>query len=221
MINQPSDRTLSVVLIDDDRYILDSLSTILEAGGNVSVAATSTSGRDVLALYRQYEPDVMLLDIRMPEVSGLAAAEELLAAHPQATVVFLTTFADDDYLVRALTLGARGYLIKQEAASLEQSLFAAAQGQMVLGSEVSGRIGQLMGRSGIQAGSDPFPASLSQRELEVARLISEGLDNREIAGTLYLSEGTVRNYISGILQKTGLRDRTQIAIAWWRRKSAR
>ena len=119
MINQPSDRALSVVLIDDDRYILASLSTILEAGGNVSVAATSTSGRDVLALYRQYEPDVMLLDIRMPEVSGLAAAEELLAAHPQATVVFLTTFADDDYLVRALTLGARGYLIKQEAASLE------------------------------------------------------------------------------------------------------
>lgn len=221
MINQTSDRALSVVLIDDDRYILDSLSTILEAGSNVSVAATSTSGRDALALYRQYEPDVMLLDIRMPEVSGLSAAEELLAAHPQATVVFLTTFADDDYLVRALTLGARGYLIKQEAASLEQSLFAAAQGQMVLGSEVSGRIGQLMGRSSIQTGSDPFPASLSQRELEVARLISEGLDNREIAGTLYLSEGTVRNYISGILQKTGLRDRTQIAIAWWRRKSAR
>lgn len=221
MSNQAPDASLSVVLIDDDRYILDSLATILEADGNISVAATSTSGKDALALYRQYLPDVMLLDIRMPEMSGLAAAEVLLTAHPQATVVFLTTFADDDYLVRALALGARGYLIKQEAASLEQSLLAAAHGQMVLGSEVSGRIGQLMGHSGGRIGNGPFPASLSQRELEVARLISEGLDNREIAGTLYLSEGTVRNYISDILQKTGLRDRTQIAIAWWRQKSAR
>ena len=212
---------LTVVMIDDDPFILESLTTILQAYGRVKVAAASTSGADALALYRRFRPQVLLLDIRMPLVSGLAVAEEVLAAFPQANIVFLTTFADDDYLVRALTLGARGYLIKQDTAQLEQALFAAADGQTVLGQEVSGRVGQLMAKGRArtqQAGCDAssFGAQLSQREREAARLIAEGLDNREIAQALYLSEGTVRNYISAILQKTGLRDRTQIAIAWWR-----
>lgn len=212
---------LSIAMIDDDPFVLESLATILEAGGQVKVLATSTNGADALTLYSRLRPQVLLLDIRMPGTSGLTAAEEVLVAFPQANVVFLTTFADDDYLVRALALGARGYLIKQDTAHLPQALFAAAEGQTVLGQEISGRVGQLMAKRGgaipgaAEAGT-AFSGSLGPRERDIARLIAEGLDNREIAQALYLSEGTVRNYISAILQKTGLRDRTQIAIAWWR-----
>ena len=106
---------LSVVIVDDDELVAQSLRTILEARGNVRVAALGTKGAEAAALFNEHHPDIMLLDIRMPDLSGLAAGEAILAAHPKARIVFLTTFADDDYIVRALAIGARGYLIKQEA----------------------------------------------------------------------------------------------------------
>lgn len=174
----------------------------------------------------------MLLDIRMPDLSGLAAGEAILAAHPKARIVFLTTFADDDYIVRALAIGARGYLIKQEARGLAEALHSVMEGQIVLGSDVTDRVSALIGQrpaNGAGAAFDDslshpdnsqatpaFAESLTQRERDIAELIAEGFDNREIAQTLFLSEGTVRNHISAILQKCGLRNRTQIAIAWWR-----
>lgn len=174
----------------------------------------------------------MLLDIRMPDLSGLAAGEAILAAHPKARIVFLTTFADDDYIVRALAIGARGYLIKQEARGLAEALHSVMEGQIVLGSDVTDRVSALIGQrpaNGAGAAFDDslshpdnsqaapaFAEGLTQRERDIAELIAEGFDNREIAQTLFLSEGTVRNHISAILQKCGLRNRTQIAIAWWR-----
>ncbi|WP_302962123.1 response regulator transcription factor [uncultured Adlercreutzia sp.] len=203
-----------VILVDDDPLIVQSLRTILEARGAVRVAGTSTEGEKAADLYAACRPDIALLDIRMPRTSGLAAAERILAADPKARVVFLTTFADDDYIVRALALGARGYLIKQEVSTLEGALRAVMDGQIVMGAEASERMGALAGRS--LGGGSALAGSLTEREREVAELIAEGLDNREIAAALYLSEGTVRNHISAILQKCGLRNRTQIAIAWWR-----
>ncbi len=171
-------------------------------------------------------------DIRMPDLSGLAAGEAILAAHPKARIVFLTTFADDDYIVRALAIGARGYLIKQEARGLAEALHSVMEGQIVLGSDVTDRVSALIGQrpaNGAGAAFDDslshpdnsqatpaFAEGLTQRERDIAELIAEGFDNREIAQTLFLSEGTVRNHISAILQKCGLRNRTQIAIAWWR-----
>ncbi|MEC4175792.1 response regulator transcription factor [Adlercreutzia sp. R7] len=205
---------ITVILVDDDPLIVQSLRTILEARDAVQVVGTSTEGCAAAGLYAASRPDIALLDIRMPHTSGLAAAERILASDPDARVVFLTTFADDDYIVRALALGARGYLIKQDVATLEGALRAVMDGQIVMGAEVSGRVGALAGRS-LEGGS-ALAGSLTEREREVAELIAEGLDNREIAAALYLSEGTVRNHISAILQKCGLRNRTQIAIAWWR-----
>lgn len=236
---------IRVVLVDDDPLITRSLATILEADGKVAVAATGTRGTEAAALYERHLPDIMLLDIRMPDRSGLDAAADILATRPEARIVFLTTFADDDYLVRALRLGARGYLIKQEAAALTRSLRAVMDGQLVLGSEVSERVGALMGSGtpaqgdGVSPGGDggssqggatpsrggiaavracapAFAADFTEREHDIAQLVAEGLDNREIAQTLYLSEGTVRNHISALLQKTGLKNRTHLAIAWWR-----
>lgn len=217
---------LTVIIADDDPFIAQSLKTILEAKGTVRVLASTTQGSEARALYEAARPDIALLDIRMPDLSGLAAAERILQAHPEARVVFLTTFADDDYLVRALTLGARGYLIKQETATLERSLRAVMDGQLVLGSEVSERVGNLFGKLQGNTAGTPSPSApvaqpafaelLTERERDIARLVAEGLDNREIAAALYLSEGTVRNHLSTILQKTALRNRTQLAIAWWR-----
>ncbi len=236
-----ADHPLSVVLVDDDALVGSSLRTILEARGTVTVAALGTKGAEAAALYEAHRPDIMLLDIRMPDMSGLAAGAAILAAHPEARVVFLTTFADDDYIVQALRIGARGYLIKQEAAGLAEALSAVMEGQMVLGSDVTERVTALIGRptghgtagdSGAHSASasptpavgrnahapagPAFAAGLTERERDIAALIAEGLDNREIAQALYLSEGTVRNHISAILQKVGLKNRTQIAIAWWR-----
>lgn len=244
---------ISVVIVDDDPLVGASLRTIVEARGTVAVAAVGTRGAEAAALYEEVRPDILLLDIRMPDLSGLAAAEAVLATHPHARIVFLTTFADDDYIVRALALGARGYLIKQEAATLEGALHAVMEGRMVLGGDVTERLSALIGRSAVApapaphgngalpaaasataapaAPSTPVPATssapapaptpafaadLTERERDIAGLIAEGLDNREIAGALYLSEGTVRNHISAILQKCALKNRTQIAIAWWR-----
>lgn len=229
---------LSVVLVDDDALVGSSLRTILEARGTVTVAALGTKGAEAAALYEAHRPDIMLLDIRMPDMSGLAAGAAILAAHPEARVIFLTTFADDDYIVQALRIGARGYLIKQEAAGLAEALSAVMEGQMVLGSDVTERVAALIGRptgsgstadsgahpaglgatgdSGTHSATPAFAAGLTERERDIAALIAEGLDNREIAQALYLSEGTVRNHISAILQKAGLKSRTQIAIAWWR-----
>lgn len=229
---------LSVVLVDDDALVGSSLRTILEARGTVTVAALGTKGAEAAALYEAHRPDIMLLDIRMPDMSGLAAGAAILAAHPEARVVFLTTFADDGYIVQALRIGARGYLIKQEAAGLAEALSAVMEGQMVLGSDVTERVTALIGRptgsgstadsgthpagpgatgdSGTHSATPAFAAGLTERERDIAALIAEGLDNREIAQALYLSEGTVRNHISAILQKAGLKSRTQIAIAWWR-----
>lgn len=224
---------LSVVIVDDDELVAQSLRTILEARGNVRVTALGTKGAEAAALFDAHRPDIMLLDIRMPDLSGLAAGEAILAAHPEARIVFLTTFADDDYIVRALAIGARGYLIKQEASGLAEALHTVMEGQIVLGSDVTDRVSALIGQrlaGGVGTASDSSPSrldgksqvtpalaeDLTQRERDIAELIAEGLDNREIAQALYLSEGTVRNHISVILQKCGLRNRTQIAIAWWR-----
>ena len=214
---------LSVVIVDDDEFVAQSLRTILEARGSVRVAALGTKGAEAAALFNEHHPDIMLLDIRMPDLSGLAAGE---------AIVFLTTFADDDYIVRALAIGARGYLIKQEARGLAEALHSVMEGQIVLGSDVTDRVSALIGQrpaNGAGAAFDDslshpdnsqaapaFAEGLTQRERDIAELIAEGLDNREIAQALYLSEGTVRNHISAILQKCGLRNRTQIAIAWWR-----
>lgn len=136
---------LSVVIVDDDELVAQSLRTILEARGNVRVAALGTKGAEAAALFNEHHPDIMLLDIRMPDLSGLAAGEAILAAHPKARIVFLTTFADDDYIVRALAIGARGYLIKQEARGLAEALHSVMEGQIVLGSDVTDRVSALIG----------------------------------------------------------------------------
>ena len=215
---------MRVVIADDDAVVVESLRIVLDAQPDIEVAGCGTDGADAVRLAAEAAPDVVLLDIQMPGVDGLAAAEQILAASQPPRVVFLTTFSDDEYIVRALSLGAAGYLIKQDVAGVAPALRAVMAGRSVLEGEVLERAvalgaGGAAGASGATAEKPDlatvFP-QLTDREREVVALIAEGLDNREVATAAYMGEGTVRNHISSILAKLHLRNRTQIAVAYWR-----
>ncbi len=206
---------MRLIVVDDDRLVVDSLKIILGAQPQIEVVGTGADGNDAVALYTEHVPDIALLDIQMPGRDGLSAAREILERDPAARVVFLTTFSDDEYIVSALKLGARGYLIKTDVAAIPPALEQVMDGKRVL----EGKAIEDIDFDGMDAGTPRRPAAfagLTDREFEVAELIARGLDNKEIAATAYMGEGTVRNRISSILAKMGLRNRTQIAIAYLR-----
>lgn len=207
---------MRVIVVDDDAIVVRSLSTILGAEPDIEVAGTGTSGEEAVSLFSACEPDVVLMDIQMPGGDGLSAAEKILAADPAAWVVFLTTFSDDDYIVRALRLGARGYLIKQDVATIAPALRSVMAGQSVLEGEVLARAAALSADGVRPSRGEPEMRGLTEREREVVRAIADGMSNAEVAAALYMSEGTVRNHISAILAKLGLRNRTQIAVYYYR-----
>ena len=207
---------MNIVIVDDDRFVSGALKTILEVSDEITVDAVGEDGAEAVALYRRHRPDVLLMDIRMKEMSGLEAAEKILEEFPDAKILLLTTFSDDDYIVRALRLGAKGYLLKQDYASILPALQAVDSGQTVFGREVVSKLPNLIHPQ--KESYDYRARDISPRELEIIRLIAEGLSNREIASELFLSEGTVRNYLSSILDKLSLRDRTQVAVFYYQHK---
>lgn len=207
---------MRVIVVDDDAIVVRSLATILGAEPDVEVVGTGTSGEEAVSLFSSCSPDVVLMDIQMPGGDGLSAAEKILAADSAARVVFLTTFSDDDYIVRALRLGARGYLIKQDVATIAPALRSVMAGQSVLEGEVLARAAELSASAQRLRQGEPQMRGFTEREREVVRAIADGMSNAEVAEALYMSEGTVRNHISSILAKLGLRNRTQIAVYYYR-----
>lgn len=212
---------MRIVVVDDDRIVVRSLATILGTEPDIEVVGQGFDGREAVELFSRLETDVVLMDIQMPGGDGLGAAEEMLALRPDARVVFLTTFSDDEYIVRALRLGARGYLIKQDVATIAPALRSVMRGQCVLEGEVLARAAKLSvdadgpdSRGG--APDEGALACLSEREREVVRAIADGMTNAEVADALCMSVGTVRNHISSILAKLGLGNRTQIAVFYLR-----
>jgi DNA-binding NarL/FixJ family response regulator len=204
---------MTVMIVDDDRLVGISLKTIIEAGGEIEVKAVGYSGADAVRLYDSVHPDVLLMDIRMEPMSGLEAGEQLLKAHPEIKILYLTTFADDEYIIKALKIGARGYILKQDFERIVPALDAVYAGQSVFGSDIVAKIPNLLSRS---RKADWGDYGITEKETEIIGLIAEGLSNREIAGALYLSEGTVRNTVSTIMDKLGLKRRTQIAICYYK-----
>lgn len=204
---------MRVLIVDDDRLVAVSLKTILEADTEIEVAATGNSGQEAIDLYMECQPDILLMDIRMEGMTGLEAAERILKEHKAAKILFLTTFLDDKYIVSALGMGAKGYLLKQDFEGIVPALKAVNGGQSVFGGEIVGKIPVLMYNKG-EVNYDLY--DISEKEQIIIELVAEGLSNREIAGKLFLSEGTVRNYISTILEKLNLRDRTQLAVFYYK-----
>lgn len=200
---------MRVVIIDDDNLVAVSLKTILEAESEIEVAAIGYNGMEAVDLYDKYEPDVLLMDIRMEKMSGLEAAEQIIAKEKEAKILFLTTFSDDEYIVKALAIGAKGYILKQDFAGIVPALKAVQSGQSVFGGEIVGKLPTLMQ---VKESCDYSRYDISEKEVSIMALVAEGFSNKEIAAQLYLSEGTVRNYISAILEKLELRDRTQLAV---------
>ncbi len=206
---------MKLVIVDDDNLVSLSLKTILEASGDISVLEIGKNGKEAVALYERHLPDVLLMDIRMDTMSGLEAAEIILRSYPDAKILFLTTFSDDEYIVRALHIGAKGYILKQDFESLIPALNAVLNGQSVFGSEIVTRIPDLIS----QTNSYDYEAQgITEKELAIIELIAEGLSNKEIAEKLFLGEGTVRNYLSTILEKLNLRDRTQLAVFYYQNR---
>lgn len=209
---------MKLVIIDDDPLIVASLKIILESDTQISVIGTGNSGLDAIFLYDTLLPDILLMDIRMSGMTGLEAGTSILANHPECKILYLTTFLDDEYIVEALHIGAKGYLLKQDFDSLIPALHAVYKGQNVFGNEIVGKLPQLL--SGETTTSSPLSQfNLTPKEIALIEEVANGLNNKEIAEKLFLGEGTVRNYISNILDKLELRDRTQLAIFYYKHMS--
>ncbi|MBE5923226.1 MAG: response regulator transcription factor [Lachnospiraceae bacterium] len=206
---------MKIVIVDDDKLVAMSLKMIIEASDEAEVLACGHSGKEAIELYDEYKPDILLMDIRMEEMSGLEAGEVIIDKHEDAKLLFLTTFNDDEYIVKALSIGAKGYIIKQEYESIVPALKAVYEGQTVFGSDVMGKIPGML-KMNHEKGFDYEKFGLSGQEYEIVELVAQGLSNKEIADELCLSEGTVRNYISTILSKLELRDRTNLAIFYYK-----
>lgn len=202
---------ITVVIIDDDPFVTTSLQTILENTEEIRVLGIGHCAKDALELYETYHPDVLLTDILMPEQTGIDAAKEILAKFPQAILLLLTTFKDEEYIREAFSIGVKGYLIKQNLQAIIPSVKAAYNGQVVFGNEIVETFTQLMKNEP----SIHNQASFSEREFAIIKEVAAGKNNKEIADALYLSDGTVRNYISQLLEKLELRDRTQLAIYFY------
>jgi len=202
---------MKVVIIDDDPLVSQSLRTILQTDPDVTVSAIGSDGEEALPLYEKYHPDILLMDIRMKKVTGLSAGETVLSKYPEARILFLTTFSDDDYIISALRMGAKGYLLKQKFESIVPSIKAVMAGQNVFGEDIIARLPHFMDSKPKE--SMTFTSmGITAKELSILALIADGCSNREIADHQYISEGTVRNAISVLLEKLHLKSRTQLAI---------
>lgn len=208
-------KKLEVLIVDDQRLMRDGLRTLLELEADMDVVGEGENGEEALVRYAELRPDVVLMDIRMPKMNGVEATRRLCSEWPEAKVLILTTFDEDSYVIEGLQAGALGYLLKDVSGEeLATAVRTIASGNALIGSEVARRV--LTGLSSPQQTSktshDTHVETLSERELEILQLIAEGLSNPEIANRLFLAEGTVKNYVTNILQKTGTKDRTEAAV---------
>jgi DNA-binding NarL/FixJ family response regulator len=206
---------MRVVVVDDDKLVCISLKTILEADVDISVVGTGNNGKDAIELYDSLKPDILLIDIRMETMTGLEAGESILNTDKNAKILFLTTFSDKEYIIKALKIGAKGYIIKQNFECIVPSLKAVYMGQSVFGDDIVSKIPSLINNN---SKADFSSFGITEKELDIITIVAEGLSNKEIATRLYLSEGTVRNSLTPILEKLKLRDRTQLAIFYYKNR---
>jgi DNA-binding NarL/FixJ family response regulator len=206
--------TVTVVLADDQALVRRGFRLILEAEPDIEVVAEAEDGQQAIDAVRRHRPAVVLMDIQMPGLDGLEATRRILTdADSHTRVLILTTFERDDYVFQALQLGASGFLLKTAPPEdLITAVRVVARGEALLSPSVTRRVIQEVTRHHRRVPHSPELERLTQRELEVLRLVAEGLTNAEIAARLYVSEATVNTHTSNVLSKLGLRDRIQAVI---------
>jgi len=205
--------TIKILVVDDQSLIRQGLKALLELDPELIVIGEAENGQIAIQLAQELHPDVILMDIRMPLMDGVAATQEILQKLPQIKVLVLTTFDDDEYVQAAIARGAMGYLLKDTPSEeLAVAIHAVHKGYTQLG---PGIVKKLLVKSPLPP-AKPLPPpvlqELTPRELEILHLIASGANNREIAQQLFISEGTVKNHVTNILNRLNLRDRTQAAI---------
>ena len=200
--------TIRVLVVDDQQLVREGIASLLGIQPGIEVVGMAATGKEAIERAAALVPDVVLMDVRMPELDGVAAVAVLRSRTPACRVVMLTTFDDEEYVVQALRAGAAGYLLKDlPAAELAEAVRLVHAGVTQLDRAAAGHVA-----AALSAHPATSTDALTSREAEVLRLVAGGATNREIAARLYLSEGTVKNHISRILGRLGLRDRTQAAI---------
>jgi DNA-binding NarL/FixJ family response regulator len=206
---------IRLLLVDDQKLMREGLRTLLELEPDLKVVGEAEDGEAALEAYATHQPDVTLMDIRMPGMDGVEATWRLRERWPQARVIILTTFDDDEYIFEGLRAGALGYLLKDVSGQeLAEAIRTVAAGGALIEPSVARKVVAEFARLAPPARPPEagLAEPLSEREREVLRLLALGLSNREIATRLSLAPGTVKNYVTNILQKLGVRDRTQAAV---------
>jgi DNA-binding NarL/FixJ family response regulator len=214
---------IKVLLVDDQTLIRQGIGLLLEIEPDIQVIGQAANGREALQQVEALHPDIVLMDVRIPEMDGVAATRTLSVQHPEVKVIILTTFEDDETVFEGLKAGARGYLLKDiSSEEMAQAVRKVAAGEALIQSRLTRKVLAEFSRlatatdqekpSKMQMISGPLPVALTEREQEVLQALARGLSNREIAGQLVITEGTVKNHVSNLIDKLGVRDRTQAIL---------
>lgn len=208
---------IKVLIADDQELIRESLKIVLSTNENILVTGAVANGVEIIRSVRSEKPDVILMDVRMPEMDGVQCTQIIKENYPDIKIIILTTFDDDEYIFSALKYGASGYLLK--GISMEQlvdAIYKVYSGNAMINGDIATKVLEMFSRMAQNDMSitveEDMVKEITNSEWKVIKLISSGMSNKEIATKLYLSEGSVRNYLSSILKKLDLRDRTQLAI---------
>ncbi len=209
-----TEQAIRVLVVDDQQLIREGIASVLDIQLGITVVGTATNGVEAVAQAETLAPDLILMDVRMPRMDGMVATEQVRHKFPDCQVIMLTTFDDDEYIIRSLQAGACGYLLKDiPADDLAEAVRLAHKGIYQLAPEVAGRlVGAAAGVHARTKMAKHVQNDLTNREWEVLRLLAKGASNSEIAEELVVSEGTVKNHVSNILAQLGVRDRIQAAI---------
>lgn len=208
---------MKLLVVDDDQLICDGLSIIMNSEEDIEVIGIAKNGQEAFDMCKTYRPDIVLMDIRMPEVDGIKGVKMIKKEFPEVRVLMLTTFQDDNYIKEAIKNGAQGYLLKNQGADvIIDSIKAAFKGSFICEKGVLNSLKEMIGDSPYSE-ENLKKYGISQREFQVLSLIAKGLNNKEISEQLFIGQGTVRNYVTSLLDKLELRDRTQLALFYLKR----
>jgi len=204
---------IKVLLVDDQEILTQGLMMLLGTQEDIEVIGQCANGQLAVAMAREAKPDVVLMDIQMPVMNGIEALKIMKEAQANMKVIMLTTFHDDDYISDALHNGAAGYLLKDtKPMEIAEAIRTVYRGDALISPQVATKLIELFNKQSVAVENSEAFESLTEREGDIVRLVGQGMNNKEISGALFISEGTVKNHLTKILEKLCLRDRTQVAI---------